>query len=109
MSLFLIAALPFLGAVFPALLIRAGRNASSWAAGLVTLLALTGVMLHAPAVMRGEVVQARARLRAAEALMGRGAVDPGAFDEAKAEARRFLRRYKRSPRREEMQTLVGGT
>ena len=31
MSLFLIAALPFLGAVFPALLIRAGRNACSWA------------------------------------------------------------------------------
>ncbi|MEC7257781.1 MAG: proton-conducting transporter membrane subunit, partial [Pseudomonadota bacterium] len=60
MSLFLIAALPFLGAVFPALLIRAGRNACSWSAGLTTALALVGVLLHAPAVMRGEVIQARA-------------------------------------------------
>ncbi|MEX0340559.1 MAG: proton-conducting transporter membrane subunit, partial [Arenibacterium sp.] len=59
MSLFLIAALPFLGAVFPALLIRAGRNASSAAAGTVTLLALIGVLLNAPAVMRGEVITAR--------------------------------------------------
>ncbi|ATG43100.1 monovalent cation/proton antiporter subunit A/B [Phaeobacter piscinae] len=59
MSLFLIAALPFLGAVFPALLIRAGRNASASAAGLTTLLAFVGLMLHAPAVMRGEVIQAQ--------------------------------------------------
>ncbi|MHA6265080.1 monovalent cation/H+ antiporter subunit A [Arenibacterium sp. CAU 1754] len=60
MSLFLIAALPFLGAVFPALLFRAGRNASSSAAGAVTLLTLIGVMLHAPAVLRGEVITAQA-------------------------------------------------
>ncbi|WP_109468217.1 monovalent cation/H+ antiporter subunit A [Albibacillus kandeliae] len=60
MSLFLIAALPFLGAVFPALLIRAGRNACSSAAGAVTLLALVGVLLHAPEVFRGETVTARA-------------------------------------------------
>ncbi|EBA14358.1 pH adaption potassium efflux system protein PhaA [Roseobacter sp. SK209-2-6] len=59
MSLFLIAALPFLGAVFPALLIRAGRNASASAAGLTTFLAFTGLMLHIPAVFNGEVVQAR--------------------------------------------------
>ncbi len=59
MSLFLIAALPFLGAVFPALLIRAGRNASASAAGLTTLLAFVGLMLHAPAVLRGETIQAR--------------------------------------------------
>ncbi|MEX5564569.1 monovalent cation/H+ antiporter subunit A [Pseudophaeobacter sp. 1A16562] len=58
MSLFLIAALPFLGAVFPALLIRAGRNASASAAGLTTFLALTGLLLHAPAVFRGEVITA---------------------------------------------------
>mgnify|MGYP002332570242 CR=1 FL=1 len=58
MSLFLIAALPFLGAVFPALLIRAGRNAASAAAGFTTLLAFTGLLLHAPAVLRGEVIQA---------------------------------------------------
>lgn len=57
MSLFLIAALPFLGAVFPALLIRAGRNASASAAGLTTLLAFVGLMLHIPTVFRGDVVQ----------------------------------------------------
>ena len=60
MSLFLIVALPFLGAVFPALLIRAGRNAASSAAGAVTLVALIGVLLHAPDVLRGDVVTARA-------------------------------------------------
>ena len=59
MSLFLIAALPFLGAVFPALLIRAGRNASASAAGLTSFLALVGLLLHIPAVFQGEVIQAR--------------------------------------------------
>ncbi|MBY6134975.1 monovalent cation/H+ antiporter subunit A [Nocardioides marinus] len=58
MSLFLIAALPFLGAVFPALLIRAGRNAAASAAGFTTLLAFVGLMLHIPAVFRGDTVQA---------------------------------------------------
>ncbi|WP_425045661.1 monovalent cation/H+ antiporter subunit A [Primorskyibacter sp. S87] len=59
MSLFLIAALPFLGAVFPALLIRAGRNVSAASAGSVTLLALIGLLVNAPAVFRGEVITAR--------------------------------------------------
>ncbi|MEX0319366.1 MAG: monovalent cation/H+ antiporter subunit A [Ruegeria sp.] len=59
MSLFLIAALPFLGAVFPALLIRAGRNAAASAAGLTSFLALVGLLINAPAVMRGELVTAR--------------------------------------------------
>ncbi|MEX0284206.1 MAG: monovalent cation/H+ antiporter subunit A [Paracoccaceae bacterium] len=59
MSLILLAALPFLGAVFPALLIRAGRDASAGAAGMVTLIAFIGLMTNAPAVMRGEVVQAQ--------------------------------------------------
>ncbi len=59
MSLALIAALPFLGALLPGLLIRAGRNACATVTGLVTALALLGVLLHAPAVMRGEVVTAR--------------------------------------------------
>ena len=44
MSLILLAALPFLGAVFPALLIRAGRDASSGAAGMVTLIAFVGLI-----------------------------------------------------------------
>ncbi len=58
MSLFLIAALPFLGAVFPALLIRAGRNASASAAGATTLIALIGLLINAPAVFRGEIITA---------------------------------------------------
>nr|WP_251363666.1 monovalent cation/H+ antiporter subunit A [Epibacterium ulvae] len=57
--MFLIAALPFLGAVFPALLIRAGRNASASSAGLTTLLAFIGLMLHAPAILRGDVITAK--------------------------------------------------
>src|SRR5690606_23628792 len=50
--------LPFLGAVLPALMIRAGRNACAIATGTVTLLALALLLTHAPAVFRGEVVQA---------------------------------------------------
>ncbi len=59
MSLFLIAALPFLGALLPGVMIRAGRNTCAAATGLVTLLALVGLLVHAPAVLRGEVVTAR--------------------------------------------------
>ena len=59
MSLFLIAALPFLGAIFPALLIRAGRKAATLSTAAVSLLALIGLLIHAPAVLRGEVVTAR--------------------------------------------------
>ena len=59
MSLALIAALPFLGALLPGLMIRAGRNACATVTGLVTALALLGILMHAPAVMRGEVITAR--------------------------------------------------
>ncbi|WP_028031475.1 monovalent cation/H+ antiporter subunit A [Gemmobacter nectariphilus] len=59
MSLALIAALPFLGALLPGLMIRSGRNACAIATGSVTALALLGLMLNAPAVMRGEVIEAR--------------------------------------------------
>ncbi len=59
MSLILIALLPFLGAFFPPLLIRAGRNAAAWSAGLTTLLALVGLLTHAPKVFSGEVIQTR--------------------------------------------------
>jgi multicomponent K+:H+ antiporter subunit A len=59
MSLALIAALPFLGALLPGLLIRAGRNACATVTGLVTATALLGILLHAPAVMRGEVITTR--------------------------------------------------
>jgi len=59
MSLALIAALPFLGALLPGLMIRAGRTACATAAGLVTALALLFLALHAPAVLRGEIIQTR--------------------------------------------------
>ena len=59
MSPALIAALPFLGALLPGLMIRAGRNACAIATGSVTALALLGLLLHAPAVMGGEVIVAR--------------------------------------------------
>ncbi|MCU0816072.1 MAG: monovalent cation/H+ antiporter subunit A [Cypionkella sp.] len=59
MSLALIAALPFLGALLPGLMIRAGKNACAAVTGSVTALALLLLGLNAPAVLRGEVVQTR--------------------------------------------------
>ena len=59
MSLALIAALPFLGALLPGLMIRAGRNSCAIATFSVSALAFLGLMLNAPAVFRGEVVQAQ--------------------------------------------------
>ncbi|SFP42319.1 monovalent cation/H+ antiporter subunit A [Tranquillimonas alkanivorans] len=59
MSLFLIVALPFLGALLPGIMIQAGRRTCAMATGSVTLLALIGLLAHAPAVLRGEVIQAR--------------------------------------------------
>ncbi|MFN3994531.1 MAG: monovalent cation/H+ antiporter subunit A [Tabrizicola flagellatus] len=59
MTLALIAALPFLGALLPGLMIRAGRTACATATGSVTLLALALLALQAPAVLRGEIVQTR--------------------------------------------------
>ncbi|MBN2629860.1 MAG: monovalent cation/H+ antiporter subunit A [Rhodobacteraceae bacterium] len=59
MSLALIAALPFLGALLPGLMIRAGKNACAGVSGFVTALALLLLGLNAPAVLRGEVVQTR--------------------------------------------------
>ncbi len=59
MSLFLITALPFLGALLPGLMIHAGRRACASVTFSVTLLAFLGLMTHVPAVLSGEVVQAR--------------------------------------------------
>ncbi len=59
MPLILIAALPFLGALLPGLMIRAGRTACAWATASVTLAALAGLLVHAPAVMAGEVIHYR--------------------------------------------------
>ena len=59
MSLALIAALPFLGALLPGLTIRMGRTACAVSTGAVTLVALLLLASLAPAVLRGEVVQTR--------------------------------------------------
>ncbi|MBL9050067.1 MAG: monovalent cation/H+ antiporter subunit A [Tabrizicola sp.] len=59
MSLALIAALPFLGAMLPGLMIRRGRNACAIAAGSVTALALLLLAGHAPTVLSGGIVQTR--------------------------------------------------
>lgn len=59
MSPALIAALPFIGALFPGLMIRAGRNACAVMAGFFSLMALIGLGLHIPAILRGEVITAQ--------------------------------------------------
>ncbi|MFN7129503.1 MAG: proton-conducting transporter membrane subunit, partial [Brevundimonas sp.] len=55
----MLALLPLIGALVPALAIRAGRNASAVAAGTVTLAALVILGTLTPAVMAGETVQVR--------------------------------------------------
>ena len=52
----IIAALPFLGALFPGLMIQAGRNTCTVFTAAPTVLALTLLMLCVPSVMRGEVL-----------------------------------------------------
>ena len=59
MSPALIAALPFIGACLPAILIRTGRNHAAMAAGLTSGLALLGLLLHLPTVLAGGVVEAK--------------------------------------------------
>ena len=54
----IIAMLPFLGALVPGVMIRAGRNACAVFTALPTLLALVMLGTLAPAVMRGEVLTA---------------------------------------------------
>ena len=54
----LIAVLPFAGALLPGLMIRAGRTACATATAVPTALALTMLLVLAPGVLRGEVVQA---------------------------------------------------
>ncbi|MEM8648624.1 MAG: proton-conducting transporter membrane subunit, partial [Pseudomonadota bacterium] len=59
MSLFLIVALPFIGALLPGLMNQAGRQACAMATFFVTLTAFLGLMTHLPNVLAGEVIQAR--------------------------------------------------
>ncbi|MGO1121027.1 monovalent cation/H+ antiporter subunit A [Rhodovibrionaceae bacterium A322] len=53
----LIAAMPFIGALLPGLMIRRGRNACAGSVGSATLFALIMLLIEAPAVMRGEVLR----------------------------------------------------
>lgn len=52
----IIAALPFLGALLPGLMIQAGRNTCATFTAVPTILALIMLLTCAPAVMRGEVL-----------------------------------------------------
>ena len=58
MSLVLIVLLPFIGALFPALMIRSGRSVCAISTLAFTLLAFALLMSHVPAVFRGEIVTA---------------------------------------------------
>ena len=55
--LLVIALLPFVGALVPGVMIRAGRNACATFTAIPTGLAFLLLLLHAPAVFRGEVLQ----------------------------------------------------
>ena len=59
MSPALIAALPFIGALLPGLMVRAGRSAAASACAAASALALLGLLLHAPAITAGEVIATR--------------------------------------------------
>ena len=59
MSLFIIIALPFLGALLPGLMNPAGRASVSGVTFTVTLAAFVGLLTNLPAVLAGDVVTAR--------------------------------------------------
>ncbi|WP_371225790.1 monovalent cation/H+ antiporter subunit A [Roseovarius sp. 2305UL8-3] len=59
MSLFLIVALPFFGALLPGLMNSAGRAACAGVTFTITLAAFIGLLTNLPAVMAGEVLMAR--------------------------------------------------
>ncbi|MGC1506695.1 MAG: monovalent cation/H+ antiporter subunit A [Sulfitobacter sp.] len=56
MSLFLVVALPFLGALLPGLMNNAGRAVCAGVTFTVTLAAFVGLLTNLPAVLAGEVV-----------------------------------------------------
>lgn len=58
MSLFLIVALPFLGALLPGVMNPAGRQAVGGVTFMVTLTAFVGLLTNLPAIWSGEVVEA---------------------------------------------------
>ncbi|MFG5384414.1 monovalent cation/H+ antiporter subunit A [Yoonia sp. R2-816] len=56
MSLFLVVAVPFLGALLPGLMYSAGRAACAGVTFTVTLAAFVGLLTNLPAIIAGEVV-----------------------------------------------------
>ncbi|MGH1367364.1 MAG: monovalent cation/H+ antiporter subunit A [Maritimibacter sp.] len=56
-SLIVIALLPFIGALVPGVMIRAGRNAAAMFTAIPTALALLLLLLHVPDVMAGNVLR----------------------------------------------------
>lgn len=60
MSLLLIVALPFLGALLPGLMNQAGRAACAGVTFTISLAAFVGLLTNLPAVMAGDVVMFRA-------------------------------------------------
>lgn len=59
MSLFIIVALPFLGALLPGLMYTAGRTACAGVTFTVSLAAFLGLLTNLPSVLAGEVLTAR--------------------------------------------------
>ena len=59
MSLFILVALPFLGALLPGLMNSAGRTACAGVTFTVSLTAFIGLLTNLPSVLAGEVVTAR--------------------------------------------------
>lgn len=59
MSLFIIVALPFLGALLPGIMNSAGRSACAGVTFTVSLAAFVGLLTNLPAIIDGEVVTAR--------------------------------------------------
>tara|TARA_Y100000815_G_scaffold239640_1_gene234665 strand:+ start:2716 stop:5607 length:2892 start_codon:yes stop_codon:yes gene_type:complete len=55
-SLIIIALLPFIGALLPGMMIRAGRNACAIFTALPTVLSLIMLLLLAPSVMAGQII-----------------------------------------------------
>ncbi len=59
MSLFLIVALPFLGALLPGMMNSAGRQACAGVTFTISLMAFIGLLTNLPAIWTGDVVVAR--------------------------------------------------
>jgi multicomponent K+:H+ antiporter subunit A len=57
LTLALIVALPFIGAILASLMVRAGRGACAATAGAITAFALFLLALQAPAVLSGKIIQ----------------------------------------------------